>query len=256
MPDLGQLPSTLRAHSRWRTLAGVPALVVTPERRASIGAPMLLWMHGRTAHKELDPGRYLRLLRAGIGVVALDLPGHGERLDERLSTGKATLEIVERMVAEIDPVTDAALADGQFDPESLAIGGFSAGGMATLVRLCRPHRFRAAIVEATTGDWSFQRGREMYDEPRVLRMEPISHLHEWRPVPLLILHAERDEWVNVEGQRSFVRALHAHGVPEDLIEFRTFEQTGAPGEHIGFGRHAAEAKDLGVEFLARRLLGP
>jgi len=34
-------------------------------------------MHGRTANKELDPGRYLRLIRAGIAVCAIDLPGHG-----------------------------------------------------------------------------------------------------------------------------------------------------------------------------------
>lgn len=212
-------------------------------------------MHGRTANKEIDPGRFTRLLRAGIGVVSVDLPGHGERHDPRLTTGTTTLEVVERMVEEIDSVVQAALALGSFDPDAIAIGGFSAGGMAVLVRLCRPHRFRAAIVEATTGDWSFQRHREMYDADRVARLDPIAHLAAWRAIPLLILHAEADEWVDIEGQRSFVRALRERGVPPSMIEFHAFDRTGAPAEHIGFGRHAAAAKDLGTDFLARHLVG-
>ncbi len=273
MPDLGQLPLSLRERARWETLAGVPALIVDPAHRVGSGTataassprasealpsapcPMVLWMHGRTAHKEIDPGRYLRLLRAGIATVALDLPGHGERPDPGLAGAKATLQVVERMVEEIDPVLEAALASGRFDPGALAIGGFSAGGMSALVRLCRPHPFRAAVVEATTGDWSFQRAREMYDPERVERMDPVRHLESWRPIPLLILHAEHDEWVQVEGQRSFMRALIARGVPPDLIEFHAFDRTGAPGEHIGFGRFSSAAKDLGTEFLVRRLMG-
>ena len=84
MPDLdARLPSSLQAISETRRLgADVPSLVVRPESAPLGGGdriPFLLWMHGRTATKELDPGRYLRLARAGIGACAIDLPGHGER---------------------------------------------------------------------------------------------------------------------------------------------------------------------------------
>jgi hypothetical protein len=87
----GQLPSSLAAMSRTVRLAGghVPALLVHPHLDATTGraarpAPILVWMHGRTVTKELDPGRYLRLARAGIASCALDLPGHGERFDAAL----------------------------------------------------------------------------------------------------------------------------------------------------------------------------
>lgn len=258
MPELGRLPLSLRSKSRWTTLAGVPALVVHPEgdlrdRAARRRAPALLWMHGRTASKELDPGRFLRLVRLGIGVVSLDLPGHGERADARLAEAASTLEVVEGMVTEVDPVVEAMIDDGPFEKDSLAIGGFSAGGMAALVRLCRPHPFRAALVEATTGNWTFQRHRAMHDPVRVAAMNPIDHLESWRPIPLMILHAEHDEWVAIEGQRSFVRALFEHGVPPELVEMHAFDRTGAPGEHIGFGRFSAQAKDLGAAFLARTI---
>ena len=72
MPDLdARLPSSLQAISETRRLGvDVPSLVVRPEGVPLGGdgrIPFLLWMHGRTASKELDPGRYLRLARAGIG---------------------------------------------------------------------------------------------------------------------------------------------------------------------------------------------
>lgn len=261
MPDLGQLPLSLRSQSRWTRLAGVPALLIHPSARAAQGthgagppAPLLVWMHGRTANKELDPGRFLRLLRAGIGVASLDLPGHGERADPALMEPAATLEVVERMEAELDGVIDAAIREGPFDPCSLAIGGFSAGGMVTLRRLCRPHPFRAAIVEATTGDWRFLHHRSDLDAERIARVNPIEHLEGWRPLPILILHAEHDEWVPIESQRRFAEALVARGVPRGLVEFHAFPRTGAPHEHIGFGRFASRAKDLGAEFLVRHLV--
>src|SRR5262245_11172372 len=75
-----QMPSALRANARWQRLgpSDIPALLVHPDWNSGQPAPMVLWMHGRTVNKELDPGRYLRWMRAGIGACAVDLPGHGE----------------------------------------------------------------------------------------------------------------------------------------------------------------------------------
>lgn len=255
MPDLGQLPLSIRQKSRRTRFGDVPALVVHPDADGSTrrATPALIWMHGRTANKELDPGRFLRLARAGIGIVSLDLPGHGERANERLMSAESTLEVVEQMANELDPVVAAAIDFGPFNPDALALGGFSAGGMAALVRLCRPHRFRAALLEATTGDWRFQQERAMYAPARVAALNPIEHLEHWAAIPTLLLHAEHDEWVSIEGQRSFVRALLARGVPPELVELHEFPRTGAPAEHIGFGRFSSQAKDLGAAFLERHL---
>ena len=60
MPDLGQLPSAVRERAILTTLGPAPALVVLPES-ASAPPPVLLWLHGRQANKEIDPGRALRL---------------------------------------------------------------------------------------------------------------------------------------------------------------------------------------------------
>src|SRR4029450_3068251 len=73
-PDAAKLPSALRANARWLRLGptpgNIPALITHPDWAPGHLAPVVIWMHGRTVNKELDPGRYLRWMRAtggGIG---------------------------------------------------------------------------------------------------------------------------------------------------------------------------------------------
>jgi alpha-beta hydrolase superfamily lysophospholipase len=262
-----QFPADLARRVRRVSLAGVPALIAHPDWQRP--TPAMIWMHGRTVSKELDPGRYLRWVRAGIAAVALDLPGHGERSDAALQHPRATLDVLERMTREIDGVTDA-LADrayeGLIDLARLGLGGMSAGGMATLSRLCDGHDFVCAAVEGTTGSleglYFPSDGRsppwgQEHDRARVRGLDPMRRLAGWRPLPLLALHSERDEVVPVGTLREFLAALRARyaaaGASPELIELRTWEETGAPREHAGFGRFGNEAKNAQLEFLVRHL---
>ncbi len=58
-------------------------------------------------------------------------------------------------------------------------------------------------------------------------------------------------------QRRFVEALRGHyvsrGADPALIEFVTWPSTGAPDEHVGFGRVSNDAKNMQTAFLARHL---
>ncbi|MDX2114295.1 MAG: prolyl oligopeptidase family serine peptidase [Planctomycetota bacterium] len=278
-PRFAELPEALRRQSVTASLGGVPALLAHPEAGwQEAGArpaarPVMIWMHGRTVNKELDPGRYLRWIRAaggGIAACALDLPGHGERFDAARQGSDATLEIVEQMAREVDSVVEAlgeARWRGAFDLSRVGIGGMSAGGMVTLVRLTRAHSFRCAAVEATAGDFdmmshfvafSTRGGRD--PERRLARaLNPVAHLEAWRPVPLLALHSEADEWVPIAAIRSLVEELKkryaAAGADAETVELKTWERTGAPNEHAGFGRVASAAKDAQLAFLQKWLAG-
>jgi dienelactone hydrolase len=256
-----RLPQALLKQSRWERLgpAQTPVLLAHPDWRAP--APVVLWLHGRTAHKELDSGRYLRWIRAGIAACAIDLPGHGERAEPDLQVAEATLLLLQHTLVEIDHVV-AALRDakwgGLFDPDRMAIGGMSAGGMITLRRLCDDHPFRCASVEGTTGSFSVlphyleRHGPELYDAA-----EPIRHLDTWPPIPLLAFHSEADQWVPIGGIREFVtelaRRYQQQGVDPSLAQLVTWPSTGAPHEHLGFGRVANDAKNLQTQFFARHL---
>lgn len=263
-----QLPRSLAERTTAANLGdGVPALICLPEGDGPV--PFVLWMHGRTVNKELDPGRYLRWVRAGIGAVAVDLPGHGARFTPGSHDPEQTPAVVARMVAEIDPVLESIrAAHPRLDTGRAAIGGMSAGGMATLRRLCNPHPFVGAAVEGTTGDlhglyFSDEGARAgqwpvRHDPAVIAQIDPSKHLDSFRPIPLLALHNEGDEMVPVSIQRSFLARLRDHyqsqGADPDLIELRTFTDTGAPQEHAGFGRHANEAKNVQLAFLERILL--
>ena len=245
-------PSTLRRASHWCRLVdgSVPVVVMRPENRPSEPLPFLLWFHGRTVTKEIDSGRYLRLIRAGIGCVAVDLPGHGERLDLAMHDGARTLDVVQQAAAEVDAILQDLEPFG-FDTHRAVIGGMSAGGMAAILRGCSHHSFCGMLLEATTGDWESQRSRPMYQPNVVAKLNPIEHLSQWRDIPLLALHCELDEWVAIEGQRKFVDAVRAKSSQPEKIELHAFPATGAPYEHMGFGRLAGDAKQRGTEFVAK-----
>ncbi len=252
-----RLPSSLAKLAKTVRFGDVPALLAHPDWETP--APVVLWMHGRTVHKELDPGRYLRWVRAGIAACAVDLPGHGERFDADMHSPENTLHVVKQMVGEIDGIVAALSGDGfggVFDAERMGIGGMSAGGMATLRRLGEAHPFACAAVESTAGDFSKMPsyvGR--YPQELIDELDPMKRMDDRRAVPLLALHSEKDEWVPVEAIRNFIEGLcPKYEEAGEELTLRTWPETGAPYEHAGFGKVAAEAKDAQVEFFERHLL--
>lgn len=269
-----QLPSALRARSITTRLAEdnspsgqpIPALLAHPEENwhepgaAPEPAPVVIWMHGRTVNKELDPGRYLRWVRAGIAACAIDLPGHGERLDEAYQHPDHTLDLIVQCAKELDAVVDELTHprfNGAFDTQRIALGGMSAGGMVALHKLTQDHPFLCACVEATAGSFDFMKGRDFYREPLVLELDPLRHIDSWRAIPLLALHSRADEWIPVEAITTFLDALRlqykSQGENPALIELKTWDRTGAPNEHYGFGNASNEAKNIQTDFLSRHL---
>ncbi|MGH7133063.1 MAG: alpha/beta hydrolase family protein [Phycisphaerales bacterium] len=262
------LPSALAAQTRFVKLgrAGVPTLLAHPDWKTP--CPTVIWMHGRTVSKELDNGRYLRWIRAGIAACAIDLPGHGERYEIDRQQPDQTLGVLAQAIGEIDGVIEA-LADpafgggGAFDLDRLGIGGMSAGGMVTLRRLCDDHPFVCVAVESTAGNLEMLYGGiraslvaaapAAHAPDRIEPLDPIRHIDGWRPIPLLALHSNADQVVPVECISSFIDAVRASFPtppnPDPILH--TWDQTGAPDEHSGFGRMAAEAKTRQVEFFTR-----
>jgi alpha-beta hydrolase superfamily lysophospholipase len=273
-----RLPAELAAKSRTVRLASnIPALLAHPDW--SSPAPAVLWLHGRTVNKELDSGRYLRWIRAGIAACAIDLPGHGQRAHPGDDSPARSLDIMQQAIAEIDHIVEA-LADpawnNVFDLDRLAIGGMSLGGMITLRRLCDDHPFKAAAVESTTG-WLtaqyFPKSTHIpelanitpwpVDHPRekVEALDAMKHLDTFRPIPMLVLHSESDRVISWPVQRRFVEALRAHyrTTPQPAtqtpptVELLTWPSTGAPDEHSGFGRFSNDAKNAQTDFFAKTL---
>lgn len=260
-----QFPSFLAQRTRSVRFGDVPAMVALPDGAEARPVPAVLWIHGRTANKELDPGRYMRWLRAGMAAVAIDLPGHGERLEAAMQEPAQTLNVLEQALGEVNGVVAGMRRIAGIDGSRMAIGGMSLGGMVTLRRLCEPHGFIAASVEGTCG-WLtgmyFPKEHGLavpawpVDHPRekVKRLDTGEHLDGFRPIPTLVLHSEADEMVPWAVQSKFVEKLRARfGAEADKVSVTTWPTTGAPREHIGFGRFSNDAKNIQTEFFARVL---
>lgn len=280
-PRFSQFPRDLAQRSHTTRFGDIPVLLAHPDWNNSeptptaTPAPTVLWLHGRTANKELDPGRYLRWVRAGIAACAIDLPGHGERALPEYDSPAHTLDVLEQALAEVDIIIEH-LASPQFhnsfNLDKLAIGGMSLGGMVTLRRLCSPHPFKCAAVESTAGWLS---GLYLPETPhantpkpfphppeRIKQLDPLLHLVDksgsWKPIPLLALHSQADQLIPFAVQQHFITRLREYyqqrGVGPSIIELVSWPETGAPLEHSGFGRMSNEAKNVQVEFL-RKWLG-
>ena len=252
-------PAYLAERSRTVRMADVPVLLAHPDWERP--APVTIWLHGRTAHKELDSGRYLRWIRAGIAACAIDLPWHGERRNRAMQGPDRTMHLLQQAVDEIDPVVEelGRSYGDWFDGARLGLGGMSAGGMAVLRRLCDDHAFRCAAVEATTGSFAHMPGYAQRHEAGLLeQLDPMRHVDGWRPIPLLAAHSEADEIVPIAGMRAFVEALRQRyeraGADDAMVRLETWARTGAPYEHLGFGRHSNDAKNLQTAFLTEHLL--
>ncbi len=263
MPQpIGQFPRSLLRHSRWTRVGDVPCVCIHPSIEGGAAdsawpaspAPTLLWLHGRTVNKELDPGRYQRHLAAGIATIAIDLPGHGERAIDSMQGPGSLADLIEQCLPELDAVADWAEHAGLARPGAWAIGGMSAGGMVAACRLCLPHRFGALVMESSTGDLLSLPGAADRGGPRLAALNPIDRLDRWRSVPVLALHSELDCVVPVGGVRRFVEALKRRAIDPSAITLHTWPSTGAPDEHAGVGRMAPEAKSMGTAFLQRVLV--
>jgi len=265
-----QLPKSLQAKSKHIRLGdtlgnNVPALIVHPDldKPQQTPRPWVLWFHGRTVYKELDPGRYNRWARAGIGSIAIDLPGHGERLTKDGHSPSQTIHNLTQAINEIPAILES-VADLQiFDMKKSAIGGMSAGGMIALRYLCNQHHFLGATIECTTGDllglyfppdpskpgpW-----RIHHDRTEVQNIDTQTHLANFKPIPLLAMHNKGDEVIPYELQSNFIQTLSAHytshNADPNLIQFITYDNTGTIQEHAGFGKYASQAKDHQLTFL-------
>ncbi|MEO0511747.1 MAG: alpha/beta fold hydrolase [Planctomycetota bacterium] len=272
-PRFDALPASLKTTSTLRRLAGVPAMVTLPAEDAR-PAGGVVWMHGRTAHKEIDNGRFLRLMRAGYASVALDLPGHGQRAEPGREHHDRTPGVLLEMLEELPGVIDAVRSDvPEIDADRLVIGGMSAGGMVAARACCDAHPFLGLAMESSTGwlrklysmdieDADGPRGARSHSDEIVARVDAMAALEErrldWRTVPVLALHSAIDRTVPLACQTGFldrVRSVYRErGDDPGLVELKTWPETGAPYEHAGFGRVAGEAKSVFLDF-CRRAIG-
>jgi dipeptidyl aminopeptidase/acylaminoacyl peptidase len=232
----------------------VHALVVKPPAYISGRKyPTLLWIHGGPNGQDehalaIDGYQFEHQLFAAKGYVVLRVnyrggSGRGAAYAQAIVADWGHKE-VEDLLAGVDYLVGRGIAD----PNRLAIGGWSYGGILTDYTIATDRRFKAAISGAGSANQLSMYGADQY----VLQYNnelgaPWRNTALWLKVsypffhadrihtPTLFLGGEKDFNVPVSGGEQMYQALRTLGVPAQLVVY--------PEQHHVFTRPSF-VKDL------------
>jgi dipeptidyl aminopeptidase/acylaminoacyl peptidase len=227
--------------------ADIHALLVKPPTYAAGRKyPLVLWIHGgpngQDEHEfELDGYQFEPQMFAAKGFLVLMVNYRGGS-GRGLAFAKTILadwghKEVEDLLAGVDHVVASGLAD----PDRLAIGGWSYGGILTDYTIATDRRFKAAISGAGSADQLGTYGSDEYimqynaelgppwkNTPLWLKLSyPFYHADRIH-TPTLFMGGDKDFNVPIAGSEQMYAALRTLGVPAQLIVY--------PGEHHVFSR--------------------
>lgn len=201
---------------RFEVAPGLPALVQHAVRDAEPAGeklPLILFFHGAVAHRRYSSELCTHLASHGYLVAAPDFPGNtlaDQVHDMQLKAGEAP-RLVDFAQSASDRPVDAKLAidrllDGAapglselIDQERIGTCGQSFGGWTTLAFNSKDKRPKASFP--IVPPWGKGPARSE-------RLSALIRLDDWgRDVPTLVLAAERDSVVMIDGVRDLYRGL-------------------------------------------------
>lgn len=214
-------------------------MVKPPFFDASRKYPTLLWIHGgpnmqdeHALYFNTYPLQAERQLFAAHGFVVLAINYRGSSGRGAEYTRSIFADWGNKEVRDLLAGVDFAVASGVADPNRLAVGGWSYGGMLTDYIIASSSRFKAAISGAGIGNEISMYGSDQY----IFQYDneigpPWKSLDTWIKVSYPFFHADRihtptlfmggqsDFNVPIAGSEQMYQALKALLVPTELVVY-------------------------------------
>ena len=205
-------------------------LVYPPNKKPAAKLPTILRPHGGPQSEfacEFDLEK--QLFAAAGYLVILPNPrgstGRGTDYAMGIYAAWGTVDVQDDLAA-----VDDAIARGLADPERLAVGGWSYGGMSTNYLIATTTRFKAAVSGASTSNALAGYGTDQYIRDYEYELgPPWSHPEVWEKLSYPFLHADRiktptlflcgesDFNVPLLNSEQMYQALRSLGVPTGLV---------------------------------------
>ena len=208
--------------------------------RPEEAVPMLLWVHGGPWSRDAYGYNTVHQWMANRGYAVLSVNYRGSTGFGKEHTNAAVGEFAGKMHDDLIDAVDWAIAQGITDADSVAIGGGSYGGYATLTGVAfTPDRFACGVdivgpsslvtlIESfpeywkpfLAGTWFRYVGDPSDPEQRedLLARSAISRIDDIR-VPLLVGQGGNDPRVTKAEADNLVAAMQAKGLPVTYINF-------------------------------------
>jgi dipeptidyl aminopeptidase/acylaminoacyl peptidase len=223
-------------------------MIKPPDFEPSRKYPTLLWIHGgpngQDSHALLFntyPLQVERQLFAAHGYVVLAINYRGSSGRGAEFTRSIFADWGNKEVADLLAAVDFSVASGIADPNRLAVGGWSYGGILTDYLIASDSRFKAAISGAGIGNELAMYGIDQYIVQYNNEVEPPwKSLDTWIKVSYPFFHADRihtptlfmggqaDFNVPIAGSEQMYQALRTLNVPTELVIY--------PGQYHLFTR--------------------
>ena len=216
-------------------------ITLPPGAQAGKAQPMLLFIHGGPDGQDAHRFDILRQLFAAHGYAILNVnyrgsAGRGSAFQQIIFSDWGHYE-VEDLLASVDQV----VKDGLADPDKLAVGGWSYGGILTDYTIASTTRFKAASSGAGTGNpvalfgideyiyqYQSELGYPWKDPEKYIKLGyPLYHADRIK-TPTLYMGGDKDFNVPLIGGEQMYEALRSLNVPAELIVY--------PGQFHGFTR--------------------
>ncbi len=223
--------------------AEVHGLLTRPlDFKAGAPVPMILFIHGGPNGQDGHSFDFLRQWLAAKGYAELNVnyrgsSGRGQAYAQAIFADWGNLEVKDLLAG-----VDKAVALGVADPNRLAVGGWSYGGILTDYTVASDGRFKAAISGAGTATPMSFYGVDEYIRQYDLELtppwkNPQLYLKLSYPfleadkrihTPMLFMGGTADMNVPLTGGEQLYQALRSLGRPTELVVY--------PGQFHGFTR--------------------
>ena len=228
-----QLGTTEGLESRSKDGTEVHSVLVRPaDARPGVRLPMILYIHGGPNSQDAYQFSFDRELFAANGYAVLAVNyrgsnGRGSAFQKAIYADWGNKEVVDLLGA-----VDQAIAAGIADPDRLAIGGWSYGGILTDYTIATTTRFKAAVSGAGSALQLSMYGVDQYTvqydkelgypwtaegQERWMKVSYPFFKADRIKTPTLFVVGERDFNVPAVGSEQMYQALRTLGVPTQLV---------------------------------------
>ena len=242
----------------------VHALLTKPPKfEAGVKYPMLLLIHGGPNSQDDHRFSFDRQFYAAHGYLVLTVnyrgsAGRGQAYSAAISADWGNKEVIDLMAG-----VDYVVSTGMADPERLAVGGWSYGGILTDYMIASTTRFKAAVAGAGTAFTVSYYGTDQYilqydneigppwkNFDRYVKMSyPLLHADRIK-TPTMFQGGDKDFNVPISGGEQMYQALRSLGVDTKLIIY--------PGESHGISRPSFQRDRLqrNIDWYNKYLMPP
>jgi len=192
--------------------------------------PLVLWIHGGPTSQDDFSFDLISQLHAANGYAVANVNyrgsnGRGLDYSKSIYADWGNKEVIDLVGA-----VDHLIAEGKADPDRLAVGGWSYGGILTDYITVADTRFKAAASGAGSALWFSLYGTDQYTAQYETELGvPWKHADKWMELsspffniekvktPTLYMVGEKDFNVPSLGSEQMYQALKSLGVPTELV---------------------------------------